>query len=89
MSGTTTKQGIKWQISISNDFEYINGLNAPKDIWSQNKLKNKTHLYAAHRKLILDLMTSADWKWEVGETFIMQMDVKRNPRYIGQNRQRL
>jgi len=38
--------------------------------------KNKTHLYAAMRH-ISDQKKPADWKWGDGETFIMQMDVKR------------
>jgi len=30
-------------------------------------------------RVILDLMTAADWMCEDRETFIMQMDVKRKP----------
>ena len=38
--------------------------------------KNKTNLYAAYKKFILDLKGPADWKWGSIETFIMQMNVK-------------
>ena len=38
-----------------------------------------TLLYAAYKRLILDLKTPTDRKWGDGETSIMQMDVKRKP----------
>ena len=50
-----------------------------KDIGLQNGFKSKTHLYAADRRLILDLKLPADWTRGVGEIFIMKMVVKRKP----------
>ena len=50
----------------------INGLNAPTErhrvsewIKTKNKkqkTKNKTHLFAVYKRLILDLRTPSDWK---------------------------
>jgi len=53
-----------------------------KDIGYQNGLKNnnnKTHIYAAYKRLILDLKTPPDWKWGDGEPSVMLMDFKRKP----------
>ena len=49
----------------------------PKTI--QNR--SKTHLYATYKRFILDLKTPTDCKWGDGETFTIQMDVKRKLEY--------
>lgn len=40
-----------------------------------NKQKNKSHIYAAYKRLILDLKAPANWKWENGDILNMHMDV--------------
>ena len=46
-----------------------------KETGYQNVLKREkereSHLYAAYKRLILDIKTPADWEWEDGEPFIM------------------
>lgn len=58
-----------------------------KDIeWENGLKKKKTHIYAAYKRLISDLKAHADWKWEDGETFFMQIDVKRYKKYLYQKK---
>lgn len=55
-----------------------NGLNALiKRYRISEWIKNKTYLYAAYKRCILDLKTRADWKWGDEETSIILMDIKR------------
>lgn len=61
----------------STIFLNVNRLNTSIKREYQNGLKNKTYLYAAYKRLILDWKTSTDWKWGGGETFNMQMNIKR------------
>ena len=45
----------------------------PKDTDWLNGYKNKTHIYAVNKKPTSDLKTHADWKWEDGKIYSMQM----------------
>ena len=44
----------------------------PKDTDWLNGYKNKTHIYAVHKKPTSDLKTHIDWKWEDGKTNVKQ-----------------
>ena len=51
----------------------------PEHIDWLNGYKNKTHIYAAYKRLTSDLETHIDWKWGDGKSYSMQMEIKRNP----------
>ena len=60
----------------------VNGLNEPTKhiVYPYGFKKNKSHLFAVYKRLILDLRTPSDWKcwkWGDGELFIMLLEVKR------------
>ena len=56
----------------------VNGLNAPtKRTGSLNGYKNKTHIYAVHKRPTSDLGTHTDWKRGDGKRYSMQMEIKR------------
>ena len=46
-----------------------------KDIEWLNGYKKKAHMYAAYKRLILDLKTHRDWKWGDGKSYSMQMEM--------------
>jgi len=57
---------------------YVNGLSAPsKRHRLAERIQNKTHIYAVYKKPIWDLKTHIDWKWEDGNIYSMQMEIKR------------
>ena len=45
----------------------------PKDKDWLNGYKNKTHIYAVHKKPTSDLKTHIDWKWEDAKIYSMQI----------------
>ena len=50
----------------------VNRLNAPtKDTDWLDGYKNKTHLYAVHKKYTSDLKRNIDWKWEDRKIYSM------------------
>ena len=59
-----------------------NELNAPikkNKVTEWIKIINKTHVYTAYKRIILDWKTLADCKWGERETSIMQMNIQRKP----------
>ena len=56
-------------------------VNRLKALTKRHKLtidnENKTHIYAAYKRLTLDLGTHTDWKWGDGKRYSMQMESKR------------
>ena len=69
---TINKMAIRTYISIIT--VDVNWLNAP--IKRLNGYKNKTLIYAAYKRLTLDLKTHTDWKWGHGKRYSMQMEIK-------------
>ena len=56
----------------------INGLNDPQDKGWLIRLKNKTHLYAAYKRLTLEIKAHSHWKWEDGKRYFIQMGMTGN-----------
>ena len=52
-------------------------MHQPKDTDGLNGYKNKTHIYAAHKRPTSDLKPHIDWKWEDGKIYSMPMGSKR------------
>ena len=49
----------------SKDKEWLNGY------------KNKTHIYAAYKRIMSDLKTHIDWNLEDRKRYFMQMEIKK------------
>lgn len=74
----TTKANINKQQN-SNIYLSIMTLFAPiKRHKVIERIKNKTHLIVASKRLTWDLKIPVDWKWMYRKILTMQMEVKRN-----------
>ena len=49
----------------------------PKDKDWLNAYKNKTFIYTVYKRLTSNQVTHTDWKWRVGNRYLMQMETKR------------
>ena len=49
----------------------------PKDTDLLAGYKNRTHIYAVYKRPASDLEIHTDWKWQDGERYSLQMELKR------------